>query len=242
MDKKFIGIVIRVVDYKEKDKLVNIFSASEGLVFGKFKSVKGAGSKLKVLASPFCLAEFTGVQTNDKLIITGGEVIDTFFDITADIDKYYVACCVLDFTNFILKYMGEDFQRLFACLISALKVLCYKSVQPKIVLIKFICEVLQFCGLSLQLKTCINCGAEIEGQAFIDVLDCAVKCENCKGEKNIIINNNELQLLNKIIAYDFDSLSNLSCENELQVNLIKILGNYVYCQFDYILKLEQLID
>lgn len=238
MEIKFVGIVLSNIDYREKDKLVNIFSVSDGLVLGKLKSVKGASSKLKVLASPFCLAEFTAVKAKDKMTITGGEVIDTFFDITSDIEKYFVGCCILDFERKLIANDNE-LEKHFKLLVSVLKSLSYSEENAKLVLIKYLLEVLAISGFALNFECCSACKNKLNENAFIDIIDGSIKCGNCVGQKCITVSREEKVFLNQVINKN-DSIK-LNYDKEKLNAILKLLGNYVYCQFDYILKLEEIL-
>lgn len=242
MDKKFIGIVLKSIDYKEKDKLISIFSFDEGLVLGKLKSVKGASAKLKMLSSPFCFAEFTGVQKADKLTITGGDIIESFFDIANDIEAYYAGCCMLDFIYMYLHNDNSEFKSIFKFTVECLKSLCYFGVAPKVVLIRFLLTCLKLLGYALDFTKCVNCGKPIVGCAYIDFIDGGVKCERCMGQKNMEVPVDVVELLVQ--------MSKLSSEGELQqVNAsayvqsecLKILGNYIYLQMSYKIKIDELL-
>ena len=241
MDNKFVGIVLKVIDYKEKDKLINIFSANEGLVLGKLKSVKGQSSKLKVLASPFCLAEFTVASNNGNNVITGGTVIDAFFDITSDIEKYLAGCCVIDFAMQLLKYNTEDNEQLFSLLVNTLKGLNYYNVDAKILLIKFLFEVISIYGFELNINKCI-CGKEFTDLAYIDLISGDVKCENCINNKILKITNPELKVLRDIKNLNIEKDSQFDCDSELLGSILRLLGNYIYNQFNYKIKINDLIN
>jgi len=236
MDKKFIGIVIGKVSYKEKDNLVSIFSPECGLVLGRLKGVKGAGSKLKILASPFCFAEFTAVETNGHTTITGGEVIDTFFEITKDLGRYYVSSCMLDLDRHLLKFGQDHYSLLFSKLIDGLKNVCYICENEKIALIKFLLDVLTLSGFSLDFKVCSQCGNSIS-DAFIDIMDNSVKCKNCVSSKSINVEKNIIEAINMINK----DIKTATIDEVILIELLKILGNYIYICFDYKIKLEGII-
>ena len=240
MDKKFLGIVISKIDYKEKDNLINIFSADSGLLLCKLKGVKGASSKLKVLASPFCFAEFTGVETNNRIVITGGEVIDTFFDITSNIEKYYAGFVVLDFVKSILKYQNEDSGLLFQIVVNFLKTLSYTEANNRLVLIKALLDIVKVCGYSIDLSNCSMCERELNNGAYIDILDNSVKCENCTSKKNMHLTLNQCELLKEIVKANYENLT-FDIDTKNTNELLKFVGNYIYCTFDYTIKINDLL-
>ena len=64
METKIIkGIVLSSYDYKEKDKLVEIFSAEQGKIIAILKGCKAPSAKLKFAFQPFCFAEFSIIRS-----------------------------------------------------------------------------------------------------------------------------------------------------------------------------------
>ena len=248
MEKKFLGVVLNNIDYKEKDKLVSIFSVVDGLVLGKLKSVKRAEAKLKMLSSPFCFAEFIGVENAGKLTITGGDIIDSFFDITKNIESYFVGCCILNYIYSYLKndYSKENLKENFKLLVDSLKTLSYAKSKPKAILIKYFLNHLKLSGYALDFFVCSNCkkGITNEESAFIDFIDGGIKCENCTGAKNIEIFSNALNALKQIEEEKdfykvFESEKNLN--NSALNDALRFLGNYIFLQMNYKIKIEELL-
>ena len=55
MSNKIKGIVISSIDYKDKDKLITIFSLEKGLITAKLTGVKNPKAKMKPLKRFFVL-------------------------------------------------------------------------------------------------------------------------------------------------------------------------------------------
>ena len=66
---KVTGIVLKAIDYREKDKLITIYSVELGLITAVLKGVNSAKAKLKFASLPFCLAEFVLAQRNGFLLL-----------------------------------------------------------------------------------------------------------------------------------------------------------------------------
>ena len=79
------GIVIRTTDYREKDKIMVIFTPT-GIVTVTARGVRSAESKLKPCAQIPAFGEFTyGGRKNN--VLTGGEITDNFFSAWTDVKK-----------------------------------------------------------------------------------------------------------------------------------------------------------
>ena len=78
MEQNVKGIIIKLIDYKEADKLASIFSLENGVITAKFAGVKRDKAKFKATAQPFTFADFNLIEKQSHLTVTGAEVIDNF--------------------------------------------------------------------------------------------------------------------------------------------------------------------
>lgn len=85
MDKAH-GIIIRTTDYKDKDKILTIFTGG-GIITATAKGVRSASSKLKSYTTVMTLCDFSFVESNGRLVLSGAEYIDNFYDAWGDFDK-----------------------------------------------------------------------------------------------------------------------------------------------------------
>ena len=97
MTTKVKAIVLKAIDYKEKDKLLTLFTLEQGKLICSMRGVKAPNAKLKFAKETFCFGEFIIENTKGNNIVTQVEIIDNFFEITQNIDKFYV------FDKFLLK-------------------------------------------------------------------------------------------------------------------------------------------
>ena len=91
---KVKAIVLSSIDYKEKDKLVTLFTIENGVMQAIMKSVKSDKAKMRFAKEPFCFGEYLIAMPSK--IITNVEVEDNFYVLTKDIDKFYLACAILE--------------------------------------------------------------------------------------------------------------------------------------------------
>ena len=87
-DIKIQAIVIDSKDYKEADKKLALFSVEHGLIWATIKGVKKPKAKLASIGQPFCYAEFLLNKKGDFYTVMNASVIENFFEITSDFDKY----------------------------------------------------------------------------------------------------------------------------------------------------------
>ena len=73
------GIVLNSIQYKEKDKLIHIFTVELGNITASLKGVVSAKAKLKFAGQPFCFAKFDLTKSHDFFVVKNVELIDNFF-------------------------------------------------------------------------------------------------------------------------------------------------------------------
>ncbi len=101
-ENKFKGIVLKLTDYKDADKLASIFSLEHGVISAKFTGVKRENAKLKGIAQPFVLADFSIIERNNLRKITTADLIDNFYTILTNYNKTICGYIVLDIIKTIL--------------------------------------------------------------------------------------------------------------------------------------------
>lgn len=179
MEEKLQGIVLGGINFGENDKILKIFTLGKGVVSAKIKGVKKAGAKLKFASEPFCFAEFIFSTSQDKRTVIGASLIESFYPIREDIEKYFCSSAILEFDKlFLMENMVSE--KLFFLTINALKEIAYGEENCKSVLVKFLLSSLRESGYALNLNGCYKCGCKLKGRVFFDYLSGGFTCEECK--------------------------------------------------------------
>ncbi len=147
MESKIKGLVLKLIDYKDADKLAWIFSYERGIISAKFTGVRREKAKMKPYAQPFVFADFTLVSIKDKNTITSADMIDNFPLILADYNKTMSAYLVLDLINSVIPKEKEE-KDIFLLTISALKNI--EIGDEYVALIDYILKFISFSGLGVQ--------------------------------------------------------------------------------------------
>ena len=117
---KVQGIVLKLTDYKEADKLASIFTLEHGVITAKFTGVKKEKAKLKALAQPFVFAEFNLTSKGNLKQVINATLMDNFYPILTDYNKTICAYIVLDIINSILPQNKAE-NELFVLTLNTLK-------------------------------------------------------------------------------------------------------------------------
>ena len=102
MEEKTQGLVLKLIDYKDADKLASIFTYEYGVVTAKFVGVKKEKAKLKAVAQPFTFADFNFTTRANNRVVAGANLIDNFYQIITDYNKTICGYIALDIMNSIV--------------------------------------------------------------------------------------------------------------------------------------------
>lgn len=234
MSIKVKAIVIGATDYKEKDKRITLFSLEKGKIYATLKSVKSPNAKLKFAKELFCFGDFF-IDT-PSMIVTGVDVENNMFELTKDIDKYYIACGILDVANTVLKE-GETNAPLFLETLKALGAIAYDNVNDKYVLIKYLLSVFSAMGYFVALSNCSVCGEKFSGKRYLNLDFGEVVCVACKSANCIEISARAGTALKLLSETDYDKLSTLKLSKGSEDEVLNILNINFDRRFNKKLKL-----
>ncbi len=215
MEEKTQGLVLKLIDYKDADKLASIFTYDYGVLTAKFVGVKKEKAKLKATAQPFTFADFNFTTRANNRVVAGASLIDNFYNIMSDYNKTICGYIVLDILKSILPE-GKPEQDLFLLTISTLKNI--EQNNEYVSTIDFIIKFLNFSGFNVELPNSEYIYFDKFNAEFIEkrnefcvqmdkqVYSTLKKINNCEIEEfNITTLKQILKLLNNIILIRFNA-------------------------------------
>lgn len=146
-EDKIKGIVAKLIDYQDADKLASIFTLEYGMITTKFTGVKKDKAKMKAIAQPFVFAEFDLNKKGDKRAVIGANLLDNFPLIISSYEKTMCGYILLDMLATILPQEKPE-QDIFLLALSSLKEI--ENSNEYIALIKFILKFFQFSGMGIE--------------------------------------------------------------------------------------------
>lgn len=171
------AIVTRAVPYRESDMIVTLVSVDYGKISATARGCLKPKAKLRYAAEPFNFGEYMLSGKNGKFVITECNQIESFSAVTADIDRYYAAFCVLDALD---KLSREPDAVTFAHALSCLGELAYNNDKTSdYIITEFLKGVLSISGTSLDFAHCNVCKCDLEDTAYFSEKD-GVVCKHCK--------------------------------------------------------------
>ena len=216
------GVVLSSCDYKEKDKLVELFSLELGKITAVLKSCKSPNAKLKFAFQPFCFAEFSVIKNGKFYQVIDAKQIDSFFDLTLDLNTYYLSSLVLELTSISIDFEEQNPQ-LFLLLLNTLKHICYDNISAHLVTAKYSQDILSMLGYKVDYTKCVNCGTQYLGRLFLNLDTGAFVCNNCKTENSLQISVQAFSLLKIINQTNYERLGTIKIANSVAREAILVV-------------------
>ena len=218
---KVKALVIGGRDVKEKDKLVELFTLEEGKMTVSMRGVRGDKAKMKFAKEIFCFGEYVLENTRGMNIVTQVEIIDNFFGLTKDIDKFFEASAIVDIVK---KTAGSSANPgLFIELIKALKSLCYESVKSLYIIDKFLINTFKAMGYSFLAGKCASCGAGLGDIKYFNLQVGEIVCPSCKNATCLPISPASFAAMKLLERTDYDKLSSIKLASNSELETYRIL-------------------
>ncbi len=185
MTGTFEGLVIRVADYGENDKLLTVLTATEGQCVLIAKGARSLKSKLMPLCRLFTYADLEFYQKNGRRWLSGGQILNSFYSINTDIQSFALTSYVLSLT---MEITGEGVEAENTLRMVLNTLYAVENTLKPIPLIKSVFEI--FCakeaGFSPDMSACECCGTQTcVGGFWLDVMNGSVECADCRAKKNL---------------------------------------------------------
>ena len=234
MPKIYQGIVLNSQDYKEKDKLLTLYTLEEGKISAILKGCKNANAKLKFAFQPFCFAEFV---IEDKGVVSQVDLKESFYDLSLNFDRYLIGCKMLTTINQIA-YENNPNPKMFVNLLKSLNLLMnYPNIHEKTILAKFLLSILEVQGYKLNFNKCAGCGGRMLTSYYYDFSIGGIVCVGCRKNYSMSISKETFVAIKGLTVMDFDNIGNLKIsQSDLNISLnflSAIFGQHFSKKFDF---------
>lgn len=221
-ETKVKALVLKSIDYKEKDKLVTLFSLEHGLINVIVKNCKSSAYKLKFAYSAFSFAEFELIKNGDFLFLKNATLFDSLFDICENYDKYVVGNAILEI---LLKSnkMFEANEILFINALNALNLLANSDENEKVLLAKFMLGTVKVNGFKLNFSFCNTCGLNYVNKIYFNFEMGEFECGACKSNFSVFVEKEVFEFLKQINKKEITNLSEISVDEKVLTESLKLL-------------------
>lgn len=236
------GIVLGNITYKDKDKILSVFTLEKGIISCKLIGVLKENAKLKAVKEPFCFAEFvlnSKQKENTIFTVTSASIIDSFFDITKNYNKFLIGCNLLEIIKRVLEKECPN-EPLFVETLKALKTLAYSECDENVVLIKYMVSIFEAMGYALSLDKCACCGDRFINKRFFNFEEGEIVCFSCKRPNAALVSPLLHSTLRLAKNTEYDNLKNLKLKPDGINEALELLVLNFKNKFEYSLNVLSL--
>ena len=127
------AIVLKYSDYSESSRILTLFSDEFGLIKASARAARRKDSKTLPLIQPFAFCRYDLCRgKNDIHTVTGGDLIENFYDLTRDIGRFSAAGTITGelLANLVQDEPEPEVLRLY---LNTLFALCYTKKAPELI-------------------------------------------------------------------------------------------------------------
>lgn len=207
------GIVLRAIDWGEKDKILTVYSLDYGKISIKLRGARNPKSHLKFASFPLAYAEFSLSGRGEILQCTSASEVASFFALSSDYERLSFASAVLEIVDSITIDNVRD-NRIFYNAVDTLFHMCEFAIPMELVFCKFLLSILNCMGLMADLRGCKQCGQNFNQGARLNLDTGEIVCLSCPATQYSLLISpvvlSEIKLLN---VFGYQDLHKLKINN-----------------------------
>ncbi|PKM48095.1 MAG: DNA repair protein RecO [Firmicutes bacterium HGW-Firmicutes-8] len=231
-DYKTEGIIIRVRDYNEADRIITLFTADYGKVQAIARGCRKPKSRKRGIIQLFTYGEFALYRGRNLDTITQCEGKEAFSGLREDLDRMAFGAYLVELVDGFAT-SGEPHGDLFYLTLVCLHLLTVED--PELVTRAFEIRIMDLMGYRPHLESCVHCGRPIGGPrvAFSSRMGGSL-CEICAGHHPDcqVCSLGSLNMLKQLASWDIKRLGVLKLTGETKREIGEIMKTYISCRLD----------
>ncbi len=174
------GIVVRNVNYGERDRILTIYTDELGLITATANGSRSLRSRALVATELFCYSQYVLAFHKERYTVREVDLIESFFDLRTDIEKLTLAGYICE----VIAHVGTENMAdlpLLRLTLNSLYAMAKEKAPRALIKGAFEMRAAAVLGFSPDLAVCSACGEEGTG-VVLDVMNGSVLCEKCRRE------------------------------------------------------------
>lgn len=178
----FPALVIRESDYGENDKLITLLTAEKGRMTVCVKGGKSLKNKNLASSQLLCYSEFTVKGRGGFYTLSEAALIEQFFGLRADLDRFAAAQYIADVAGEICVENNDEGDMLRLTL-NTLYMLSETDRDVDFIKAVFELRAAAISGFCPDLSSCALCEREEGEPMYLDVMNGSLRCGDCFGSE-----------------------------------------------------------
>ncbi|HPF21659.1 MAG TPA: DNA repair protein RecO [Syntrophomonas sp.] len=235
------GFVLRQRDYRDSDKLLNIFTEQKGKITAIAKGIKKPKSSLRACAQPFCHAELHLHQGREIDLLTQARMLDFYAYSRSDLERSLYCIYLMELLD---KSLMENtpLPDLYQALLLVLTAINEEGLN--LLFIRYFeARLLDNLGYKPVLYHCISCQQQAEASFCLSLSEGGLVCPACQesGHEGIKVSGETMGLLRLLSEGSFQILSRVKASPGGLRELEELLEKYLTYHLDRRFKMKNTI-
>lgn len=238
------AVILRQTKTLNGRRMITIFSQKYGKISAGTSISEKGKNKSDLALRPFCYGRYELYKNKDSFNINGAEVIRSFYKLGEDVDKYFAASYVLEFTDQILAE-DEPQPALFRMLVDFLSLLEARKTAYDTLLIAYQIKALELFGSGIGYTACMRTGEAIDpgslkGEGICPYLfsveDGGLIARNSLNDHDLLnplifeINTGIIQIISYISRHPLNAMEKLAIPEASAAKMKSILSAFISWQ------------
>lgn len=170
------GLVLRVVNVGESDRMLTLYTEEMGVVSAMAKGARSIKSDKLAATSQFAYSSFILYTKSDKFWVREASLIECFYGIREDIEKLALAAYVVDVLGDVAT--AESDEELLRLSLNSLYAISEGKCELDKIKAAFEMRAMTILGFMPEVIECATCG-ERGGEFFFNVMAGRIECAAC---------------------------------------------------------------
>ena len=175
------GIVLRVANYREHDRMLTLLTPDRGRVDVLSRGCRRPKSCLMSASESFVQGEFVVFRNQDRYTLTSCNIGESFYPVRLDAYRMTCGAYILQLSQAAAQ-TGQEAETLYALLSDGLNRLCYHEDENPLMMVNaFLLLFAVDSGYRPRLNHCVYCQKKIapNQSAGFDIIEGGICCRSC---------------------------------------------------------------
>ena len=177
--------MLREVRYKEADRMLTLFTSTDGKISAKARGALRKSSKTAAATQQLTYSEMTLFGNRGQWTVNEATVIEPFSGLRRDIGDFALGCYFAECLD-ALSVEDQPEAALLQLGLNSLYALSKKLYPPRQIKAAFELRLMCLAGYEPNLGFCAVCGREEPEEPVLNLLDGRISCRRCKNTGNTV--------------------------------------------------------
>ena len=220
------GVIIKVQDYKENDKLLWMYTEELGKVTCIAKGAKRSKSQLLSVTLPLCFGEYLLFKGKNLYNLQEGKIINSFQGLLNNLEKLTYSSYLCELIDICVEN-DEVNSALFKEFMICLYLSSTDALDYELLVRAFELRLLEATGYNLELDRCCICKKKISVADYISLSHYGGVCDECNKEYGFFISKPAYNALRFLKNTSMDKVYRLNVNDEIKKQMERVITNII---------------